>query len=472
MSLLLLDIIIILALILLNGFFSSSEIAVISVKPGRLAALIEEGNHRAKILKKIKSDPDRFFATVQIGVTLVGVIASAYGGSQLMKHLEPWLGNMDVPYIGPWLNEIAFVVFVFTISYLTLILGELVPKSLALGNAEKIALLVAWPLSIFARFFHLFTLLLTVSSNLVLRPFRDSTSFSESHFQEEEIKHLLMEGVNAGTIDENEHKLIENVFEINDTEVREIMEPRPQIRAIDITDEASEIRREIIDLPFSRLPVYRESLDHIIGVLHTRDYMRELAMGKTPDIERLLRPAYPVPETMRVDRLLKELLTRKMHVAIVVDEYGVTAGILTMEDILDEIVGGFGGVEDNDDDMPVRVDSGQYRVSGMCTVDDFNFFFQSELGDDFGALPESEGYNSIAGFVISQLGRFPEVGEQLHYAIFRIQLVRRVRNQLVQFMVTIPESSGELEAPSIIAAAEHSGRAAAQIPKDQSSTSI
>ena len=347
--------------------------------------------------------------------------------------------NADLPYIGPYLEQIAFVIFVFTIAYLTLILGELVPKSVALSHSEPVALFVAYPLAIFSKIFYSFTFILTVSSNIILKPFRDSTSFSESRFQEEEIKQLLQEGVDAGTIDKSEHTLIENVFEINDTEAREIMEPRPQIKAIDLKDSPQKIRKEIIDLPFSRLPVYEDNIDHILGVLHTRDYMREIAVGNpAPDVRKLTRPAYVVPESMKVDRILKELQARKIHVAIVVDEYGVTAGILTMEDILDEIVGGLPGTNtDEDEDYPVRIDKTNFRVSGLCTIDDFNEYFAKEFAEGAPEIPESERYNSLAGFVISELGRFPEVGEKLELARFSIILTRRVRNRLVQFTVSL-----------------------------------
>lgn len=430
------DIGVIVFLIFINGFFSGSEIAIISLKKSRLQTLAAQGLKSARLLIKIKEDPDHFFATVQIGVTLVGTIASAYGGTRLLVHLHPFLYEFELPIIGPYITELAFMVFVISIAYFTLIFGELVPKSLALHYSERTALVVAYPLAFFSKLFYSFTFLLTVSSNLVLKPFRDKTSFSESRFQEEEIKHLLQEGLDAGTIDETEHTLIENVFEINDTQAKEIMEPRPQINAIDSESSRMEILKLILDLPFSRVPVFKESLDNIIGVLHTKDYMREVAMGNTPRLENLIRPAYFIPESMKIDKVMKELQARKIHVAIVVDEYGVTAGILTMENILEEIVGKIADIEDLDADIAITKSQGIYKVPGICSVDDFNHYFRTEFEGNSTEIPDSESYNSVAGYVIVKLGRFPEVGEEIRLGGYEFKLSRRVKNQLVQFNVT------------------------------------
>ena len=457
MSAMLLDGAIILALILMNGFFSASEIAIISIKKSRLQALMEEGERRAHLLIDLKENSDSFFATVQIGVTLVGTIASAYGGARMLSHMAPLLQALEVPYIGPYLEQIAFVILVLSLAYLTLVLGELVPKSLALQRSELVALMVVYPLSLFARLFWAFTKLLTWSSNLILKLFKDHTSFSEAHLmQEQEIKHLLQEGVDAGTIDENEHTLIENVFEINDTEAREIMEPRPRMKAVAASSSPEELKR-VLDWPFSRLPVYRESLDHIIGILHTRDYMRALARNEKPVLDKLIRPAYFVPESMKIDKILKELQSRRRHVAIVVDEYGVTAGMLTMEDILEEIVGDITDVSEDPQEDNIILKEDYYLVQGTCSVDDFNDFLERSLNlEKLPQIPESESYNSVAGFVIYELGRFPEVGEEVLAAGFSISVTRRVRNQLVQLKVELSSSEQTQEIAEALAETEKS----------------
>ena len=429
---LLTDLLVVFVLVLLNGFFSGSEIAVISLKRTRLSALIEQGDRRARAIKRLKSDPDRFFATVQIGVTLVGTLASVYGGARIIKRLEPWLSSIHIPLLNDYVSEIALAVLVVGISYMSLVFGELVPKSIALRYAERVALMVAFPLSWFGRLFRAFTILLTVSSNLILRLFKDHTSFSETRVQEEEIRQLLQEGVRAGTIESSEHEIISNVFEINDTSAREIMEPRVNVRAISLDARPEEFRR-LVDCPFNRIPVYKGSMDHIVGILHLRDYLRMLTRHtESEGIQSLIRPAYFVPESMKIDKILEEMHKRRTQMAIVVDEYGVTAGLLTMEDILEEIVGDIQDDvgEEARDQRPIQAtENGSYLVLGSCSIGDFN----EQFGED--TIPEADSYNSVAGFVIEHSGRFPEVGERIVTRGFSFELVKRVRQQLVQFRV-------------------------------------
>ncbi len=423
-----LDIFIILALILLNGFFSGAEIAILSLRKGRIRPLLEKGDNRAKMVQQIQSDPDRFFATVQVGVTLVGSFASAFGGATLVPHVAPLIAAIPVPHLAAISEEIALVILVVAISYLTLVLGELVPKSLALHHAERFALFVAYPLHWFSRFFMAFIRLLTFSSNLILKPFKDKTSFSETRLLSEEIRHLLEEGVKSGTIERKEHEIIDNVLEFNETSAREIMVPRVEIKAmaVDLSDD------EIIDsleIPFSRLPVYHESLDHIIGILHMKDLMRVIAKKEKVILAELVWPVFYVPESMKIDKILAEMQKRKTHLAIVVDEYGGTAGLLTLEDIIEEIVGEIDDITQNPDEKEiVNLPDGSFLVAGSCSISDFNEYFQA-------SMPESESYTSIAGFVIEQTGRFPEVGEKVPAEGFQFELVKRVRQKMVNFRV-------------------------------------
>ena len=237
------DILIILTLIFLNGFFSGSEIAVISLRESQLQPLIEAGNKRARIVQNLRKDPESFFATVQIGVTLVGTFASVFGGARLVRHVAPLLEHVPVTLIADFAYEISLGTLVLGISYTSLVFGELVPKSLAYAHARTYAMTVAYPLGFFSRAFHAFTRILTWSSNLVLWPFKDSTNFSETRFSADELLHLLQEGVKAGSIDDNEHEMIQNVLEINDTAAREVMVPRVDIQSIDMSAGEEEIRR-------------------------------------------------------------------------------------------------------------------------------------------------------------------------------------------------------------------------------------
>lgn len=423
------DLALILFLVLLNGFFSGSEIAIISVKKSRLLALADEGDRRARLLLHLKSVPDSFFATVQIGVTLVGTLASVYGGARMLGHIMPLLQGVTPPDLLPYAEEAALGGLVLALSYLSLVFGELIPKSLALHYAERFALAVAFPLHLFSRVFYAFTVFLTFSSNVILRLFKDRTSFSETRLLEEEIRVMLEEGVKAGTIDRSEHEIMENVFELNDTSAREIMAPRVDIEAVDIDARGAELDR-VLELPYSRVPIFRESLDHIVGILHVKDFMRARLNNPEAGLADLSRPAYYVPESMKIDKILKEMQKRRIHMAIVVDEYGGTAGLLTMEDILEEIVGDIQDItEDPDQDEIVKIGENAYHVAGSCAIADFNEYF----GDN--SIPESETYNSIAGYVIEKTGRFPEVGEPIRLGGFAFELLKRVRQKLVQFRI-------------------------------------
>ena len=432
-----LSLLIIFGLILLNGFFAGAEIAVISLRKSRTQQLIEDGDNRARIIRRLQNDPDTFFATVQIGVTLVGAFNGVFAGNQLAARIAPIF--VGIPYIGGFALEISVGILVISITYLSLVFGELVPKSLAHHYAERFALAVAYPLAFCAKVFRYFTRLLTVSSNIVLRPFKDRTSFSETRLTAEEILQIVEEGVRAGTIQQSEHELIENVLEINQTAAREVMIPRVEITSLPKEADEADFRAAI-NAYFSRIPVIVGSLDNILGILHIKDLMRTMSRGESVDLPRLVRPAYYVPDTMPIGKILPEMQKRKIHMAIVVDEYGGTAGLLTMEDILEEIVGEIDEIKEDPDDQKILASAdGSFSVSGTCSIIDFNEYF--ELHPAFGMehgpeLPESDSYTSVAGYVIKTSGRFPEVGEKIPAGKFAFELVRRVRQKLVLFRLT------------------------------------
>ncbi len=423
------DIFFVVSLILLNGFFTGSEIAIISLKQVTLDELLKKGSRRGQLIADLKHQPDRFFATVQIGVTLLSTLASVYGGSKLMGYIHPYLKTLDLGLYLGYAEEASLIGLVLSLSYLSLVFGELIPKSLALRYSTQFSLFVAYPLSFFSRIFSGFTFFLTLSSNIVLRLFhKGQTSFSETRLHEEEIRHILKEGVKAGAIEHSEQQIISNVFEINDTSAREVMIPRVDLKAVFIEAPIKEIEDFLFNVEHSRIPVYRESLDKIEGILHVKDYMRMRIRGEDENLSELLHHAYHVPESMKIDKILEEMQERCTHVAIVVDEYGGTSGLITMEDILEEIVG---DIHDTPEKPPeqliVPLLTGKYLVSGACPISDFNEYFPDNL------IKESEGYNSIAGFVTEKTGRFPEVGEKLKFEFLEFELMRRVRQKLVQF---------------------------------------
>ena len=430
---LLVDTLFILFLILFNGFFTGSEIAIISMKQVTIEELLKKGNIRARLLANLKRNPDRFFATVQIGVTLLSTLASVYGGARFLSHFKVYIEMLQETYGIPYVEEIALGILVFGISYLSLVFGELVPKSLALRYASRFSMVVAYPLYFFSKIFSGFTFLLTLSSNLVLGIFQKGhTSFSETRLHEEEIRHILKEGVKAGSIEFNEQQLISNVFEINDTSAREIMTPRVNLVALPIDAPLEEVEGLVLEERYSRIPIYRESLDKIEGILYTKDYMKMKMNNSIESLSDLVRPVYHVPDSMKIDKILEEMRKRRNQLAIVVDEYGGTAGIVTMEDILEEIVGEIEDAEeDKTEQMIVSLPMGAFLISGTCQIGEFNEAFPKHQ------IPESEGYNSIAGFVLERAGRFPEVGEKIEFELLEFELLRKVRQKLVQFRLRL-----------------------------------
>jgi putative hemolysin len=365
----------------LNGFFSASEIALVTVKKSRLKALIEEGNKKAELIEQLQKDPNRLFATVQIGVTLIGTIASVFGGATLVGKLSLFLESLNLPSLFISLAQvISFVVIVLLITFLQIVIGELVPKSLALHYSEKVALLIIYPLAIFNKLFFILSEILTYSSNILLKPFKDRTSFSETKLLSEEILHLLEEGVKEGSIESSEHEMIENILEINETDAREVMIPRVEMVALPVDATLDEIFRAMESM-YSRIPVYKDNLDNIVGILHMKDLIRvlwkeniNLQKNDTFSIAKLVRPPYFVPEGMKIGKILKEMQKRKTHLAIVVDEFGGTAGLLTLEDILEEIVGDIKDITEisNEEKEIIKIKKNVFLVSGSCNIFDFN----------------------------------------------------------------------------------------------------
>lgn len=422
------DVLIILFLLLLQGFFAGSEIAIISLRKAQVKVLIEDGDARAKLVQTLQANPERFFATVQVGITFAGTILSVYGGEQYAEQLTPLIERLIQPI--PWLSglghqiSLGFLILMF--SFFLLVFGDLVPKSLGHRYAQRFALNAAYPLYWFSKILRVFIAASTWASNMVLRPLRDRTSFSETKLLPEEILQLLEEGVKSGTILHSEHEIIENVLEFKDTVAREVMIPRVDIRAIEVT--ASPEDTQILDQFHSRIPVFAENLDNVVGILHIKDLMKARSRGDRFTLTSLARPAFFVPESMKIGNILKEMQKRKTHMAIVVDEYGGTSGLLTMEDILEEIVGEIEEVTEQSAQGIESLPDGSFLVPGSCSIPDFNEYFQT-------GLEESEAYTSVAGFLINQAGRFPEVGEKMIAESVQFELVKRVRQKLVQFRV-------------------------------------
>jgi putative hemolysin len=418
--------ILILTLILANGFFAAAEIAMIATRKSRIDALLEKGVKSAAAVARLKNDPDRFLATVQIGVTIVSSLASAIGGAAAISYLKPWIAALPFPFAARWAEAIALVVVVLPISYLSLVLGELVPKSLALRYSEQIACFVARPIEFLARGSSLFVKVLTASSNFVLKIFGGNDHESASFISVDEIKSLIREGAAKGIFNETERELIHSVFEFTDTPVKAVMIPRTEIHAIEVHASLAEVAQSFVESGFSRIPVYEGDLDKVIGILYNKDVFKALQEKSDFRIRDHLHPAFFVPSTLPISELLKQLQRRRLAMALVVNEFGEVEGLATLEDLVEEIVGEIRDEYDREERGPVeRLPDGSMVIQGSALLKD--------LKADFG-LPfeDSADYHTLAGFLLARLKRIPRGGEWIEESGYKMTIVDMEGRRIVK----------------------------------------
>ena len=404
-------------LILANGFFSGSELAILSARKSTIAKLITAGSSRARMVEKLQNDPHRFLATVQIGVTFVGSLASAVGGTTAVKFLAPVLMTSSIPLIREGAEPIAIGLVVALVSYLSLILGELAPKTVGLQQADRVSLLVAKPINAIATIAGVVVTFLTLSNRTVLKLFGVKPESGQEFITREEVLHAVAAGGETGALNEFEHKVIENMLCFTRTQVREVLVPRPRIVAFDFDLPRPEIIQLVLQNPFSRYPVYRDRIDNVIGFIHSKDFLGQAVVHPEFSLDELLRPAFFVPESQKIVALLREMQQRRLHMAFVVDEYGELSGLVTIEDLLEELVG---DIEDEHDiNSPRRIKrqgDGSFIVDALLPLNDLG-----ELLDI--AVEEQLPYDTLAGLVLSLLGRFPVAGEQAEWQGFRLTCV-------------------------------------------------
>ena len=412
-----LEALLIFILILANGFFAASEIAMIATRKSRIDTLLGKGVKSAAAVARLKNDPDRFLATVQIGVTVVSSLASAIGGAAAIGFLKPQIESLPLPWVTRWGEAIAILFVVVPISYFSLVLGELVPKSLALRFSEQIACAVARPIEFLARISAFFVKTLTGSSNAVLWIFGGKEAGGASFISIDEVKSLIREGAARGIFNETEQELIHSVFEFADTPVKAVMIPRTEIHALEVHASLAEVAKSFIDSGFSRIPVYEGELDRVIGILYNKDIFKALQEKNDFRIRDNLHPAFFVPSSLPISELLKQLQRRHLAIALVVNEFGEIEGLATLEDLLEEIVGEIRDEYDREERGPVeRLPDGSMVIRGSALLKD--------LKSDFG-LPfeESADYHTLAGFVLAQLKRIPRGGEKVEYNGYRLTIV-------------------------------------------------
>ena len=397
------QIFILVILILLNAFFAASEIAFISLNDAKVAKQAKNGDKKAKQILKMLENPSKFLATIQIGITLAGFLSSAFASDAFASKLAPILNNL-IPQISisVW-QSISIIIITMILSFFTLVFGELVPKRLAMKSYEKIAFATIGII----RFIYIVTVpfvkLLTASTNLVSKLFGVSEK-DEEVVTEEEIKMMVDEGEEKGSIEENERELINNVFEFNDTIASEIMTHRTDIYALSIDMNVNDLIEELDEYRYSRIPVYNETIDEIKGILYLKDLLKYVKSKRNIKLKSIIKPAYFVPRSKPIDELFKELQKNNNQIAIVLDEYGGTAGLITMEDILEELVGDIYDEYDEIESEYEKIDEDTYFISGTMNIDDVSKILQVEI--------EEGDYDTLSGYLQEKLGRIPKDEEK------------------------------------------------------------
>jgi putative hemolysin len=390
--------------ILANGFFAASEFAVVAARTGRLTRLKEEKVRGAATALRLKQSPDTFLATIQIAITLVGTLASAVGGAAAVEALIPWFAGLPLPGAPVWAVPVALGLVIVAITCVSLVLGELTPKALALRNPERMACVVAGPVDRLSRWSSGLVWVLTVSTQALLRMLGQGAVARAEVASEEDVRHLLREGAARGVFEKVEEELVRNVFEFADTTVREVMVPRPNILGLDIATPPDQVLARAAAIGRARIPVFRGSVDTPVGILVLKDLVSSLAGGRPPALERLMRPPFFVPETVRLSVLLREFQRTQQSVALVVDEYGSVLGLVTVEDVLEEIVGEIREERESSDvTFATRLADGTLIVDGSAPIIDVRARLHLDIS-------ESPDYHTLAGFVMRALDAVPKPG--------------------------------------------------------------
>ncbi|NLK35435.1 MAG: HlyC/CorC family transporter [Gracilibacteraceae bacterium] len=401
------QILLIMLLIGLNAFFAASEMAIISVRQSKIKPLVEEGNKAAILVNRFLEEPSKLLATIQIGITFAGFLASAIGAQTLVNGLAGFLMSLNVPFLSVSAVGIATFIITSVIALFTLVLGELVPKRMALSQSEKTAFRVAGIINFLSKVTYPIVKFLTMSTNLIVKFMGGPVKGTEEQITEEEIRSMINVGEEKGIFQETETEMINSIFEFDDTVAKEVMTPRTDIVALSCEATRDEILDVIVQENFSRIPVYEESIDNIIGILYVKDLftMIKNKVEWEVSLKDIIREAHFVPEYKKIDELFKEMQKSKTHIAVVIDEYGGTAGIITIEDLLEEIVG---NIFDEYDDVVLdyeKIDDNTYIVSGMLDIGEINDILDTKL-------PEEE-FDTISGLLLSHSGKMPEVGYEL-----------------------------------------------------------
>lgn len=399
------ELIVIMALVVSSGIFAGAEIAVVALRKTRLTELADEGHKSARVLLLLREEPERFLATVQVGITVIGATAAAFGGATIGQKLTPLIESTG--WFSEHADDVALGIVVVAVSYLSIVIGELVPKSLALRAAERYALLIARPLYALSWLARPVVWLFSKSANLLLRPFGDTTTFTETRHSAEELQQIVEEATKAGTIHPEAGEIVSRALELPELRARDVMVPRQDVVMIEMSASQAEIRRIVREHSYSRIPIYEERRDNVIGYVSVKDVLGSALEQKPINLSEIMRPPFFVPDVKRAVELLREMRNRRMPFTIVVDEQGGIAGIVTLEDLVEELVGDIFSEHSQPAPLLIRQETGgSVVVSGAAPIRDVN----RSLGLD---LPEEGDFTTVGGLCLSLAGRVPTAGERL-----------------------------------------------------------
>lgn len=432
------QLLILVALTLTNAFFACAEMAMVSVNKSKIRKLADDGKKSANLVLKFLDEPTKFLSTIQVAITLAGFFSSASAATGLSGPLGDWLEGLGFVY-G---ERIAFFAITLILGYFTLVFGELVPKRIALHKPEAISLFCVNPIRLISKIASPFIKLLTVSTNLVTKPFGMNEGDTEEMLSREEIKSLVKEGQAHGVLNHKEMEMIDSIMEFDDKMAKEIMTPRINVFAIDISEPLEEYLDDLLEAKYSRIPVYEEDVDNIIGILFIKDFLREaVKVGlSNVDIRSILRKPYFVPDSKFIRELLRELQQSKKQIAILIDEYGSFEGIVTMEDLVEEVMGDIEDEYDQENAKIEQIDANTYMVDGLVTIGELN----SKLDLDL----YSEYYDTISGFLIDKIGFIPKEEDdrtiEIDNLVFKLESVKHKRIDKVKLYIgSKPKNSDE-----------------------------
>ena len=430
------QIVLIVVLTLINAYFAASEMAIVSVNKSKIHRLSEEGNKKAKLVEKLLDQPTNFLSTIQVAITLAGFFNSASAANGISKSFADVLKNWRVPYA----DTIAVVLITILISFITLIFGELVPKRIALQKAESYSMFCAKPILVISKIASPFIKILSWSTKFILRIFGMADENVEESLSREEIRSMVESGQENGVFNEIETDMITNIFEFDDSLALNVMTPRTDVYCIDINDALSDNIDQMMTMQYTRIPVYDDSIDNIIGILNMKDFAieaRKVGFDNV-DIKKLLRKPYFVLETKNIDDLFRELQKEHQHIAILVDEYGGFSGIITVEDLIEEIMGDIEDEYDHDDEPKLqKIDNNNYIVDGNYLLDD--------LDDELDLKLSNNNHDTIGGFVLHLLGEIPEENQQrtVKYENLTFLIISVKGNRVTKIKLTINEKEKE-----------------------------